>query len=198
MSYKTSWVKQPIEATGLDHLGAQAPCINMYGQLLPGITNVTDRARYYSFYPWFLWAYEKEYNSIDWEILIERFRRADCLFTLIAAWHSVTTDHDDNKHGIAMIGRDTLLKTIPTLEKGETLNLSQFTTTEDKNPNRYFKNKLGGLGQYYIGTFNELGLLEGNSRIGIKYTIERALAIAEAFDGGLDRKFFLKRLRKTK
>lgn len=51
MEIVTAWVKPPIQIRGLDHLGVQAPCINIYGRLLPGITNVTDRARYYSFYP---------------------------------------------------------------------------------------------------------------------------------------------------
>jgi hypothetical protein len=32
----------------------QAPCTTLYAQLLSGITNVTDRARYYSFHPWLL------------------------------------------------------------------------------------------------------------------------------------------------
>ena len=46
------WVKPATPITGLDHLGSAAPCIAIYSTLLPGITNVTDRARYYSFYPW--------------------------------------------------------------------------------------------------------------------------------------------------
>ncbi|CAN0583738.1 unnamed protein product, partial [Ectocarpus sp. 12 AP-2014] len=57
---QTGWVKPPFQRGGLDHLGAQAPCIQIYGQLLPGITNVTDRARYYSFYPWLFTVLEKQ------------------------------------------------------------------------------------------------------------------------------------------
>ena len=45
-----AWVRPPEPIRGLDHLGVQAPCIALYGQLLPVITNVTDRARYYSFH----------------------------------------------------------------------------------------------------------------------------------------------------
>ena len=87
MSIQTAWVKPPNQIGGLDHLAVQAPCINIYGRLLPGITNVTDRARYYSFYPWIIWALEQEgyrYNSA----FIDQFRRADCLFTLIAHRHA--------------------------------------------------------------------------------------------------------------
>ena len=59
MEVITAWVKSLKQIGGLDLLAGQAPCINIYGRLLPGITNVTDRARYYTFYPWLLWAVEQ-------------------------------------------------------------------------------------------------------------------------------------------
>ena len=61
------WVDPAKPIRGLDHLGVQAPCIALYAQLLPGITNVTDRARYYSFYPWLIRSFEQRYrdHSID-------------------------------------------------------------------------------------------------------------------------------------
>ena len=78
MQIETAWVKPPPQVGGLDHLAVQAPCINIYGRMLPGITNVTDRARYYSFYPWLIWAFDQEgFRKYDDEF-IERFRRADC------------------------------------------------------------------------------------------------------------------------
>ena len=52
---ETAWVEGAHEISGLDHLGVKGPCISIYGQLLPGITNVTDRARYFSFYTWVIW-----------------------------------------------------------------------------------------------------------------------------------------------
>src|ERR1039457_2867848 len=57
----TDWLLPPRSINGLDHLGSQAPCVLIYSQLLPGITNVTDRARYYSFYPWVTWSLDKRY-----------------------------------------------------------------------------------------------------------------------------------------
>ena len=100
MKTVTGWVKKPKAAVGLDHLGSQAPCINLYGRLLPGITNVTDRARYYSFYPWFFWAYEKTYQSLKRDEVVSRYRKAECLFTLIAARHENQTDQVDENHGM--------------------------------------------------------------------------------------------------
>ena len=190
MDALTGWVKQPKPTGGLDHLGSQAPCINIYGKLLPGITNVTDRARYYSFYPWIIWAYERERRAIKWSEFIDFFRKADCLFTLIAARHANQTDHNDNNHGIGMVGRNTLVDALLYLEEGQHLYLSTYATTETGNANRYFKNKLGGLGQYYLGPFKDLGLLDGNSRTGVQYTRERAQGLAEAMDAVIDRKLF--------
>src|SRR6185369_11833717 len=45
---------------GLDHLGIELVSVNLYQALLPGLTNVTERARYYSFYPWIIHRYAQE------------------------------------------------------------------------------------------------------------------------------------------
>ena len=75
MQVTTAWIKPVPAVGGLDHLAVQEPCINIYGQLLPGITNVTDRARYYSFYPWFVWAFDKSNIAHTDEAFEEFFRR---------------------------------------------------------------------------------------------------------------------------
>lgn len=94
MDIATTWVRAPESKTGLDHLSAQAPCISIYAQLLPGITNVTDRARYYSLYPWLIWSFDKRFLEADANEFEQIFRRADCLLTLIAERHARITDHD--------------------------------------------------------------------------------------------------------
>jgi hypothetical protein len=134
-----AWVKPPEPIRGLDHLGVQAPCIALYGQLLPGITNVTDRARYYSFHPWVLWSFERRYTDHSVDEFRRVLRRAECLFALIAIRHArVVGDNDDGLHGRAMVGRDKLLR----IEGESTFALEDYATLE--GPNRYFKNKLGG------------------------------------------------------
>ncbi|MBW2241255.1 MAG: hypothetical protein JRH01_04655 [Deltaproteobacteria bacterium] len=80
MQYTSGWLSPLPAKTGLDQLGAQAVCINIYGRLIPGITNVTDRARYYSFYPWLIWSHREQAELLSQEEYRERFRRADCLF----------------------------------------------------------------------------------------------------------------------
>lgn len=43
-------------------MGIQNSSITVYGLLLPGLTNLTGRLRYYSFYCWLLYEYTKEYR----------------------------------------------------------------------------------------------------------------------------------------
>lgn len=106
-----AWVKPPDPLRGLDHLGVQVPCIALYGQLFPGITNVTDRARYYSFQPSVVWAFERRYRDHSVDEFRRVLRRAECLFALIAIRHArVVGDNDDGLHGRAMVGHDKLLR----------------------------------------------------------------------------------------
>src|SRR5579863_2132520 len=101
------WVEPATPIRGLDHLGVQAPCIALYAQLLPGITNVTDRARYFSFYPWVAWSLDKRFPTISEGRYVELYRRADCLYTLIAAQESKISE--SVRQAEAMIGRLRLL-----------------------------------------------------------------------------------------
>jgi len=184
----TDWVSPPTSIGGLDHLGTQAPCVLIYGQLLPGITNVTDRARYYSFYPWLIWSFEQRYPLDDQARFVEFFRRADCLFTLISERHARKTDHDNERHGIAMVGRVQLTLALDRLESGEPLSLSNFTAQD--SPLRYFKNPMGGLSQYYAGTLSDLKLLDASAKPWIRYTKEFGIPLAEKVNANIDGDLF--------
>lgn len=197
MDVRTTWVKPPQSIQGLDHLGTHAPCIDLYSRLLPGITNVTDRARYYSIYPWFVWAFDKRYKDADAEKFEQLFRRADCLLTLIAERHSQCTDQNTSKHSVGMIGRQKLVPALAELQDSKTLRLSDYATRED-NDCRYFKNRLGGLGQYYIGTLQDLRILDIGERGWIRYTRERGQALAEAVDRYVDGDKFFAALAKDR
>ncbi len=194
MKIETAWVSPPLSIGGLDHLGTQAPCILIYGQLLPGITNVTDRARYYSFYPWLVWSFDQRYAKDDEARFIELFRRADCLFTLIAERHSRMTDHDNEKHGNAMVGRDQLVQALNRLEAGEALKLSQYTAQD--SPQRYFKSRMGGLTQYYAGTLSGLDLMDASAKPWIKYTADYGSPLAKNVDIAIKGYLFWKVIEK--
>ena len=154
------WVEPAKPIRGLDHLGVQAPCIALYAQLLPGITNVTDRARYYSFHPWLIRSFERRYSDHSIVEFRRVLRRAECLFALIAIRHArVTGDDDAGRHGAGMVGRLTLLR-IPEDEKA--IRLDDYAGFD--GPKRYFKNRLGGLGQYYFGPLRDLRVLDHTSQ----------------------------------
>lgn len=184
MKLTTGWLKPPYASTGIDHLGTQAPCGMIYGQLLPGITNVTDRARYYSFYPWLVWSYDQRYVKDNHAHFVERFRRADCLFTLIAERHSQVSDQDDERHGIAMVGRTKLVPALARLKAGDPLRLSQYATTEN-SADRYFVNRLGGLSQYYAGTLANLMIMESSTTSWARYSKEYGTLLAQNFDADI-------------
>lgn len=176
--FQTAWVKPPHQTGGLDHLGVQAPCIQIYGQLLPGITNVTDRARYYSFYPWLFCEFEKK----GWQgkdELIPYFRKADCLFSMIAIRHGQLTGHFAD-HAAAAVGSNTLTNIVRELENKEFVRLSDYTHFNDNDNTRYFKNPMGGLGQYYFGVLEELKIMSGNSFTDAQVIEETGGRIAKA------------------
>ncbi len=183
MKIETGWVTPPVSIGGLDHLGTQAPCVLIYAQLLPGITNVTDRARYYSLYPWFIWSFDQRYPK-DAEKFVEFFRRSDCLFTLISERHSRITDHDNERHGAAMVGRVKLLQALDRLEAGHPLTLSDYTAQNSKY--RYFQNPMGGLGQYYAGSLSDLKLINGSDKPWFNYTEQYGAPLAKQLNSTVD------------
>jgi hypothetical protein len=197
MEVVTAWVKPPKQIGGLDHLAVQAPCINIYGRLLPGITNVTDRARYYTFYPWLIWALEQSgYDKFDNEF-VEAFRMSDGLFTLIAHYHELVCEEDGKNHTGATVGSNNLSQHIHEVKQGKHVQLLDYAHRDiSKKP--YFKNKLGGLGQYYLGVLIELGILDGSTANGIKYTHQLGTPLIEAMESGVSRDLFIQTIKEGK
>ena len=196
MEIDTAWVSPPNEITGRDHLGTQAPCINVYGQLIPGITNVTDRARYYSFYPWLITALEAK-GYVYGEEFIDRFSKADCLFTLISLRHADKSTDDYDRHAGASVGSSNLGHALSKIKESGNINLSTYAT-RDELPDRYFKSMLGGLGQYYIGTLAELQLMHGSAKEGVKVIRQTGGRLAKAFAKGVPGDAFIKVVEKDK
>jgi hypothetical protein len=190
MNIDTSWVAPSQTIGGLDHLGTQAPCVLIYSQLLPGITNVTDRARYYSFYPWLIWSFDQRYDKRDDIRFIEFFRRADCLFTLLSERHSRKTDKVNERHGAAMVGRVQLTQALDRLENNNDLNLTEYTSQDSSL--RYFKNPMGGLAQYYAGTLSNLKLMDSSDKPWIKYTKQIGAPLAQKVNMNIKSDLFWK------
>ncbi len=182
-----AWVQPPEPIRGLDHLGVQAPCVAIYTQLLPGITNVTDRARYYSFHPWLIWSFERRGLERTPDAFARFVRRAECLFALVGLRHGrVSGDQDTAQHDAAVVGRQKLSQV-----EADEFDLGEFAALE--GPRRYFKNRYGGLGQYYFGPLRDLRVLdsvEGAPRGLVGYDKTRGHAIATAFEAVVDHEQF--------
>jgi len=170
----------------------QAPCIHLYGRLLPGITNVTDRAIYYFFYPWIVWTLKEQGHQFD-ESFIQKFRRADSLLTLIANRHAMLVADGDDIHRAALVGSANLGPQIRKVEKGESVFFYDFAHQREE-ASRYFKNQLGGLGQYYLGVFAEMQVMWGSSTAGVQQSVEIGDEFAKAYDQYVDRELFLQTL----
>ena len=57
MNLAPQWNTAGTYSMGRDPLGLQAASVRLYTDLVPGLTNVTNRIRYYSFY---ITIFEKE------------------------------------------------------------------------------------------------------------------------------------------
>ena len=70
--------------SGLDPLGMQNSSINLYQRLLPGISNVTLRVRYYGFYAWLAAIYARRSGDTDPRTWQKFVRRAEAVYALAA------------------------------------------------------------------------------------------------------------------
>jgi hypothetical protein len=192
----TGWVEPPRYMKGLDPLGVQQPCIAAYSSLLPGITNVTDRVAYYGFGPWLTWTFAQRNPRSTVSEFIEILRRAEVLLTLIGVRHAVTTSDDHfEEHGGTLIGVNTLRKIAEEAKANDVIRLSNYTIQKD-SPKRYFKNRRGGLGQYYLGVLrDEYKLLDTTGRA-INFTIERGQPMAQQVAAGVNGDYFFRCIEK--
>lgn len=183
------WLKS-VHTHGLDHLGLQIVSITMYGDLLPGLTNVTDRIRYYSFFPWLLHRYATDVRSASLTKWQEHLRRAEFLLALIGKAHH----ENDSEGGEAIVGADQATKALVQLRESpsKAWKLSQWTIlAQAGEKGSYFKNKNGGYGQYYRGTLSDLGLISiVDKPLGIELNEEAGIKIAEICDAQLGRQEF--------
>lgn len=193
MKTSTAWVRPAARRKGQDHLAVQAISTHIYADLVPGLTNVTERISYYSFYPWLLWAYEKQHKHLSVEGRVALIRKAECAVTLIAALHSLQ-DGNADLHVGGLTGRRVLDQAASKLAEGGKARLSQFASLE-AGPNRYFMNRLGGFGQYYFGPLRQVGLMGGETNTVPKYTQERGSLLAAALDQHVDGQAFMRLLQ---
>ena len=180
---------------GLDPMGMQSTSDATFSLLLPGLNNVTDRIRYYSFYCWLLDVYSKRNGSTNPEEQKKFIRRAE--FTIALASYYLKEGHS----GIP----GSLFATKEIEQKGLTTHNLQIATF---NPDRttqgtYWKYPTGAFGQYYFGSLRNIGIITEKEKYpGIYIRISKREDIlvsgeelADAFDANLSpevKELFLK------
>jgi hypothetical protein len=144
------WGKSFDKITGLDPLGQQNASERIYSHLLPGITNLTNRIRYFGFYSWILWQYEQlnqnNFNQKEHRIFI---RRSEFAIALIM-----------NKidRGVAQIpGSNTANRVIDSEDKSGKIEIIPYT--DNNKSGAYWKYSTGALGQYYVASLRQMGLV---------------------------------------
>jgi len=162
---------------GLDPLGMQRPIEAIYQSLLPGISTITLRFRYYSFFVWMLEVYAKKERNTDPTAFRVFQRRCETVFALICARGSTEL-------GVAGIDwAQKQLAGIVDQSDGEVvIDFSVGADPEAEVSQRYLRNKGGAFGGIYATQMFEMGLIIlGNDRNPISVCTNRALPLADAF-----------------
>jgi hypothetical protein len=166
---------------GLDPLGMQRPIEAIYQSLLPGISTITLRFRYYSFFPWILEVYARNEHNTDPAAFRVFQRRCETLFALICC-------RGDPELGVA--GIDWAQRQLSAIEdQSDESAVIDFSTGADpatEETKRYLRNKGGAFGGIYATQMSEMGLIHlGDQQNPIAVCTTRALPLAEVFGAQL-------------
>jgi hypothetical protein len=167
--------------SGIDPLGMQRPIEAIYQSLLPGVSTITLRFRYYAFFPWILKHYEDHIRHTDPAIFRLFHRRCEILFALVCC-------RGEPELGIA--GSDWARKKLDELsgqsEVHAVIDFAVGADPESEQNQRYLRNKGGAFGGIYASQMAEMELIitEGE-RNPIPVCTKRALPIATAFGASL-------------
>ncbi|PZU87731.1 MAG: hypothetical protein DI528_06795 [Shinella sp.] len=167
---------------GLDPLGMQNSSVSLYQTLLPGISNVTLRMRYYGLYAWLCRTYALtigDTNPDSWKRFI---RRAEALYALIAYRHG-------GEGGVA--GIEWAQKV---LEPNQSGFIEFAQAAEPGSENYYLKQAWGAYGAAYRSQLFEIGIFDPSSEhelpLPSKEIGERLAAVFESSVGDLARVFY--------
>lgn len=137
---------------GLDPLGLQNTSNATFAMLLPGLNNLTQHIRYYSFYCWVLDEYSKRSGSTDPREQRRFIRKAEFMMALVAQFHS---------HRVTgIMGSDFAFAYV---DKQEVHDLKEATENENgSTESTYWKYSNGAFGQYYVGSLQTIGVVTEN------------------------------------
>jgi hypothetical protein len=151
--FESAQVKAPFlgkphyPISGLDQLGLNLTSERIFDLLLPGLNNVTQRIRYYSFYCWFFDWYAATIRNTSSTEQNTYLRRSEFLLALIAA--------HKNHAGIPGITKALKIYEVA----NDSIDLKLGTQEDQASEGSYWKNPRGVLGQYYINSIKQMGIL---------------------------------------
>jgi hypothetical protein len=158
-----------IDKRGLDPLGMQNSGVVLYQALLPGISNITLRMRYYGFFCWLSDAYARRGVLTDFELWRQWVRRAEALYALVCA--------DATGEG-GVGGIDWALQAVQSSD--EVIDFST-AASNDRSVKRYLIQSMGVFGAAYVTQMQEMGLFEDGPNGIQRITRDAGLAAANAF-----------------
>ena len=175
------WAENSGFITGRDPLGIQNSSIALYGRLLPGMTNLTLRLRYYGFYCWLLSEYHRLYAHSQKAVLNHQYnfmRRGE----LIMAFLMINLDETEQ----SIVGNDYAKNNLGDIGSVGFYNIKKGADrlSDSKNEGLYWKYPSGAFGQYFLGSLINLDLVEVESKFFL--IKERGIELAEAFKDCID------------
>lgn len=168
------WAKSGDFIRGRDPLGIQNSSIATYARLLPGMTNLTLRIRYYGFYLWLLQEYEnlpekdnfkksprEQYNFI---------RRAELIIAYLMVIH-----YNEELNIVGSL----FARNHPAVDGYLEIAKSADKYTDTKKGSVYWDYSSGAFGQYYAGALIALNLI--NSGNDFFFKTDKGNELANAF-----------------
>lgn len=163
--------------SGLDPLGMQRPIEVLFQSLLAGVSTITLRLRYYSFFAWLLEVYAKSNRKNDPREFNVFHRRAEVLLALASA---------RDGHELGVTGIDWASRQLTSIQDSDQADhIIRFDEAADPDTppeQRYLRNKSGAFGAIYSTQMAEMGLVElDDEKLGLPYCTNAALPLAAGF-----------------
>ena len=139
---------------GLNQLGLRNASEALFTSLLPGLNNVSNRIRYYSFYCWLICEFYKNKNSFTDKEFYKYIRYSEYLLALI---HS---------KGEGVDGIPGITFALNTRSKGDTvfdLQAGTYNSQGNTQKDTYWANAGGVLRQYYSSSLKDIAILKENN-----------------------------------
>ena len=135
--------------TGLDPLGLQVTSEATYTTMLPGLSNLTNRLRYYGFYCWLIDFYFKKEKKGNQTEQYRFIRRAELLIALLM---------QTERKNITQITGSLFASNLINNETSGIYDLAAGADKDSGNERTYWKYPSGAFGQYYFGAMQALAL----------------------------------------